>query len=263
MPREVGEWTKDKLKIVGQYLPAYLDATQRAVQRIYIDAFAGPGTNLVERTGEIIDGSPLIALSARGRRGARGFDHLYFIEKDYDLAAELKSEVELRGEGERATVIPGDVNVELPELMLKIHPRSPTFIFLDTEGIEPSWETVQSLAAWRTELLINFPLGMSINRNPDSAKTEAYFGTSDWRPLWDTSRRSRTSGLIDLYVKRLAALGWEHPVNDPRLVKDDGNRNLYYLLFASKLDIGKRIMDSVFRQPDSSGQARFKMDFPD
>ena len=262
MPREVGPWTKDKLKILSQYLPAYLTATHRATERVYIDAFAGPGTNTLQRTREIIDGSPLIALSARGKNGARGFDRLYFIERSNDLADELKKEIEFRGENRRATVIVGDVNIELPRLIRNINERSPTFVLLDTEGIDPTWETIQSLVTHRTELLINFPLGMSINRNPDSAKTEAYFGTPEWRQLWMTNRRSRT-GLIDFYVERLKNLGWKYPVNDPRLVKDDGNRNLYYLLFASKVDIGKRIMDSVFGQPDSLGQARFKMEFCD
>ncbi len=259
MPRDVGEWTKDKLKIVTHYLPVCLDATERAVERIYIDAFAGPGTNRIERTAEVIDGSPLIALSASGSRGARGFDHLYFIEKDDNLATELKTEVERRGEGKRATVISGDVNTELPELMRELHPRSPTFVFLDTEGIELSWETVQSLAAWRTELLINFPLGMSINRNADSAKTEAYFGTPEWREYWNGGRLSRTSGLIRFYLDRLASLGWtEHP-NHSRLVRDDGNRHLYYLLFASKDPAGGRIMNWAFSQPDATGQGRLAL----
>ena len=52
MPREVGPWTKDKLKVVEDYLSPYLTATQRATERVYIDAFAGPGTNILERTGE-------------------------------------------------------------------------------------------------------------------------------------------------------------------------------------------------------------------
>ena len=262
MPREVGAWTLDKLKILSQYLPAYLNATKKATERVYIDAFAGPGTNRIDRTGQIVDGSPLIALSARGRNG-RGFDQLFFIDKEKDLAEELKAEVERRGEGRRTTVVQGDVNLVLSQVMKEINPRSPTFVFLDTEGIEPSWETIELLSEWQTELLVNFPLGMAINRNPDSAKTEAYFGTPEWRPLWEAGRLSRTSGLINLYLKRLAELGWKYQVNDSRLIKDDANRNLYYLLFASKVTPGKKIMDSVFGQPNSSGQARLKLEFVD
>lgn len=259
MPREVGPWTKDKLKILELYLPPYLTATQRAIERVYIDAFAGPGTNILERTREVIDGSPLIALSAEGRNQVRGFERLFFIEESYDLYTELKAVVEERDAGHRATVIHGDANVELPRVLRRINRRSPTLVFLDPEGIDPSWETVESLAGWQTELLINFPLGMAINRNPDSGKTEAYFGTPEWRPLWEAGRISRTSGLIGLYLRRLAELGWKHQVNDSRLIRDDGNRNLYYLLFASKVTPAQSIMNWVFRQPDSSGQGRLPL----
>ena len=259
MPRKVHEWTRDKLKIVTQYLPVYLEATESAIERIYIDAFAGPGTNRIRGTIETIEGSPLIALSAKGNKGARGFDHLYFIEKDDSLATELKAEVERLGESDRATVIMGDVNVELPDLIRKVHPRSPTFVFLDTEGIEPRWETIQTLAAWRTELLINFPLGMSINRNPESAKTEAYFGTPEWKEYWEGGRLSRTSGLIRFYLNRLAELGWNEQPSHSRLVKGDGNKHLYYLLFASKDPGGRRIMKWAFDQPDATGQGRLPL----
>ena len=258
MPREVGQWTQDKLKVVEDYLSPYLTATQKAIERIYIDAFAGPGKNILERTGETIDGSPLIALSAKGRNG-RGFDRLFFIDNDPQAVQELQAEVVRRGTTDRATVIQGDVNVELPRLIREINKRSPTLVFLDTEGIEPRWETIQSLADWRTELLINFPLGMAINRNPDSIKNPAYFGTEDWRSYWDGGRLSRTSGLIGFYLKRLAELGWEEQPNHSRLVKGDGNKYLYYLLFASKDPAGRKIMEWALGQPDATGQGRFSL----
>ena len=116
---------------------------------------------------------------------------MFFIDKEKDLAEELEAEVERREEGGRATVVQGDVNLVLSQVMKQINPRSPTFVFLDTEGIEPSWETIELLSEWQTELLVNFPLGMAINRNPDSAKTEAYFGTPEWRPLWEAGRLSK------------------------------------------------------------------------
>ena len=259
MPREVGQWTQDKLKVVEDYLSPYLTATQKAIERVYIDAFAGPGKNILERTGETIDGSPLIALSAKGRDG-RGFDRLFFIDNDPQAVQELQAEVVRRGATDRATVIQGDVNVELPRLIRTIHPKSPTLVFLDTEGVEPRWETIRSLAEWRTELLINFPLGMAINRNPDSAKVTAYFGTEEWRKYWDGGRLSRTSGLIRFYLDRLAALGWSEQPNYARLVKDDGNKHLYYLLFASKSSAGRNIMNWTLDQPDAAGQGRFPLD---
>ena len=48
------------------------------MERVYIDAFAGPGRNEIKGSGGTVDGSPLIALKAKGADG-RGFDKLYFI----------------------------------------------------------------------------------------------------------------------------------------------------------------------------------------
>lgn len=251
MPREVGDWTRDKLKILSAYLPGYLGATTTARERIYIDAFAGPGQNVLRKSRAMVDGSPLIALKAKAKNGTV-FDRLIFIEKSQRAAAELE---QLVGGDPRATVIRGDVNDELPQQVARLPKNSPTFVLLDTDGIEPRWETVVAISGWRTELLVNFPLGMSMKRNPDSQKVSAYFGTDACRPLLKAGGAGSERALLDLYKSRLDALGYHHTTEDDRLVKTQANRRLYYLLFVSKLPVAKRIMDWVFRQPDARGQA--------
>jgi three-Cys-motif partner protein len=255
MPREVGSWTRDKLKILQQYLPGYLLATTKALERIYIDAFAGPGLNRLKGRSLTPDGSPLIALDARAPNGTK-FDRLFFIERDRTVAAELRGVLNTRDHARRARVITGDVNEELPKLFTKLPRRSPTFVFVDPEGIEPRWSTIEAIAPWQTELLINFPLGMSIKRNLDSAKVTAYFGTDQWRGLWKSTGPGRTRALLQLYKERLWELGYRHTTQDDRLVKTSGGRHLYYLVFVSKVDVAKRIMTWVFSQPDAAGQAR-------
>jgi three-Cys-motif partner protein len=253
MPRQVGFWTQDKLKILQQYLPGYLGATTRARERIYIDAFAGPGLNRLRGTSLTIDGSALIALDARAPNGTK-FDRLFFIERDPATAGELRDVLSTRDGAERARVIAGDANEELPKLITKLPQRSPIFVFVDPDGIEPRWTTIEAIAPWRTELLINFPLGMSINRNPDSAKVTAYFGTTRWRDLWKSPGRTRA--LLQLYKERLAELGYPYTTEDDRLVKTSGGRRLYYLVFVSKVHVAERIMTWVLRQPNSAGQTR-------
>lgn len=252
MPREVGDWTRDKLKILADYLPGYLQATTSAIERIYIDGFAGPGRNVLKRSRTEIDGSPLIALNALARNGTR-FDRLFFIEKDLKLATELEG---LVSHDPRVKVMREDVNDGLPTIVAQLPTRSPTFVFLDTDGIEPKWQTIQKIAAHRTELLVNFPLGMSINRNADSDKVVQYFGTDACRPLLSRRGPGHVRGLIDLYKGRLRELGYQYTTEDDRLVKTSGNRRLYYLLFVSKVDVAKTIMDWVFKQPDARGQGR-------
>jgi len=258
MPREVGSWTQDKLKILRQYLPGYLLATTRARERIYVDAFAGPGLNRLRGTRRVIDGSPLIGLDACASNETT-FDRLFFVERDPALAAELCGIVNTRDKTQRANVIVGDVNEELPKLVAKLPLRSPIFVFVDPDGIEPRWTTVEAIAPWQTELLINFPLGMSIKRNLDSAKVTEYFGTDRWRGLWNLTGPGRTRALLQLYKERLGELGYLYTTQHDRLVKTSGGRHLYYLVFVSKVDVAKRIMTWVLSQPDSAGQTRMDM----
>lgn len=253
MPREVGQWTRDKLRLLSLYLPPYLTATTRALDRIYIDGFAGPGTNIL-RDGAQVDGSPLIALDAAGRSGSR-FTRLIFIEADSGTADELEDAVQRRGEQHRAEVVRGDVNSELPRIVQALPKRAPTFVFLDTETIDPAWSTIERIKDWQVEFLINFPLAMAINRNPDSAKAEAYFGTDEWRTHWD---RRDYAGVRGLYKRRLAELGFTEQQESDYLIRTSGTQgqHLYYLIPASKHEAARRIWEWVFEQPDIRGQGR-------
>ncbi len=255
MPREVGQWTLEKLRILRQYLPVYLQATTKAKERIFIDAFAGPGTNRLKVSGEVVDGSPRIALTSRSQNGTV-FDRYFFIERDRRIANELAANIRDLPSARRASVVHGDVNTKLPEVVRSLNRRSPTFVFLDTEGIEPQWETIEAIAPWKVELLINFPLGMSNNRTPNSEKVNEFFGTTAWRPLWESTEPARK--LLDLYKGRLKQLGFEYTTDVDPLITDRRGHKLYYLVFVSKVEPAKRIMRWVQQQPDSAGQLSFK-----
>lgn len=260
VPREVGPWTKEKLRLLAQYLPIYLQATQKAIDRIYVDGFAGPGRNLIEGTGGVIDGSPLIALNTASDSGYQ-FTHLYFIESDHETADELRSTLRDVEDSERYDVIEGDVNEQLPRVMERVHRRAPTFVFLDPQGIDPQWATIEAIAKWKTELLINFPFGMAINRNLDSAKSEAYFGTSEWRAVRDAMRPDEIKPMLDFYKERLRGLGYIHQPDWDPLIRSTGGQKLYNLIHASKEPAGKRIMEWVQRQPGAEGQGKLKLEF--
>jgi len=64
---EIGIWSEVKLAIIKDYAAAYakiLDKNRResvpSLKWIYIDAYAGPGYHLSKKTGETVQGSPLI-----------------------------------------------------------------------------------------------------------------------------------------------------------------------------------------------------------
>lgn len=259
MPRLVGAWVKNKLGILTGYLPAYLSATTTALERIYIDAFSGPGTNRVRETGELVDGSPLIALKAIASNGTR-FDRLYFVDQDPEITAELEQTIGPLDVDNRRVIRTADVNEEIPRLLNRIPKLSPTFVLLDTDRIEPKWSTIELLAEWQTELLITFPLGMAINRNSESSKVVEFFGTDKCLPMLRPP--VNTAGLLELYKNRLVELGYRHSPIFDRLVRTEGvmGQHLYYLIFVSKHHVGEKIMKAVFRGPEATGQMRLHLD---
>lgn len=255
MPRLIAEHSLEKLRILRDYLPVYLQATTGALERVYIDAFAGPGLNRIKSTGAEIDGSPLIALKATAKNGSR-FDQLIFIEQVHEIAQELRESLRVAGQGtsvRTVSVEEGDVNLVLPRVIQRINQKSPTFVFLDTDGIDPAWRTIEFISRWRTELLINFPLGMSINRNPDSPKVDAYFGTPEGRKIWKAARPGWKRDLRHLYMQRLRDLGYIYTPLE-RLITARGGQHLYYLLHVSKAEPAKPIMDWVSKKARADGQ---------
>ena len=67
---EIGIWSEVKLAIIKEYASAYATIMEayrreriRSLRWIYIDAYAGPGYHLSKASGELVEGSPLIALN--------------------------------------------------------------------------------------------------------------------------------------------------------------------------------------------------------
>ncbi|HWB85601.1 MAG TPA: three-Cys-motif partner protein TcmP [Bryobacteraceae bacterium] len=79
---EIGIWSEVKLAIIKEYASAYSVIMEkqrreriRSLRWIYIDAYAGPGYHLSKTSGEMVEGSPLIALKTKPR-----FHEYHFID---------------------------------------------------------------------------------------------------------------------------------------------------------------------------------------
>src|SRR3954447_15538958 len=85
--RAWGFWTRHKLAILEDYLPAFLHASKnKASEYVYLDAFAGEGEGIDRLTGEQFPGSSRIALDVAV---AGGFTRLRFFERT-SKASELE-----------------------------------------------------------------------------------------------------------------------------------------------------------------------------
>jgi three-Cys-motif partner protein len=287
--KSVGPWAKQKLDALESYLTAYMQVMKKQKFKLfYIDAFAGAGIVRVrtgEQTGrsanpadalipevfdqddqmgveEYITGSPLRALNLD-----RPFDHYRFIDLDPKRVADLENLAE-EFHGCDVKVKVGEANEAVQFIASKFLDKGWRGVaFLDPYGAHLHWATLEALARTRKfDVIINFPLGMTINRlvmrRADEIRTgwaeqlDLCFGTSAWRELAFSTetdllgevtvkREDAGQQLLAFYTHRLEQIfGF---VATPSVVKNTKGSPLYYLIWASSNERGKSIADHILR----------------
>ena len=206
-----GNWTRDKLRILEDYLKAYTTALKNQSFRLwYVDAFAGTGYvnldsgNVAQsklsiwgeggdaETANILRGSARLAIEVDDRP----FDEFIFIEQNFEYAIEL-SKLRQEFNGRSIRVIPDDANKFLPDWCAERNRQLSTpwrgeraVIFLDPFATEVGWQTVQRISETKSvDLWILFPLSaltrmLPTDREPDEANSAALnrvFGSQEWQ----------------------------------------------------------------------------------
>lgn len=253
---------------------------------IFVDAFAGPGLSRVrtkaEETSspglfsadadadkeevEYLKGSPRQALEI-----ANPFGSYIFMDKDPSHAAELRALQKEYVGRRKIEVQEEDANAALQTLLTRgidwAHHRG--VVFLDPFGMQVPWATIEALARTRAiEVIINFPLGMAIQRLLTKSgeipegwqiSLNTFFGSPEWRQLVYEEgqdlfgpRRSkvRDSGLrlLEWYRGRLRAIfGY---VSTARLIKNTRSNSLYYLIWAGPHKKGLESADYILSKGD-------------
>ena len=278
--RDNGTWAEAKLSFLDQYGPPALQATQKKLQRYYVDLFAGPGMNVDDRrTGREFVGSALRALRMHASADERlSFTHAILVNRDRRDYEALRERVHrLAGAGQSRVplgnirILEADANFAIPRIMQGIDPGAYVFMLADIEAPDQwPWSSMREIRAQghrSVDLAVLFPLGMAINRlfpyDPSAAVANAsvltsFFGTEEWRSLaerrlTDAQSPELRRALEELYITRIRALGWK----DVRVVRDirfRGNQQLYKLIFATNHPAGENIAKWETRENERKDQ---------
>lgn len=196
------EGTERKLQAVESYLERFLTAlSKQNFETIYVDAFAGSGTNetgfiqpevnLYPNEIDVVEvklGSALRALSLEKK-----FSKYIFIEKSKGKIDELKLHVDKSGNSSRVTYLQGDTNEELMKICAELSkPNVRAVVFLDPFGNQVGWELLEALAkTGHVDLWYLFPSMLGVYRQignnnakmtpEQSASLDRIFGPNDWR----------------------------------------------------------------------------------
>ena len=225
-------WAILKLAILAYYADIYTAIIKAHFDKAYyIDLFAGPGLDRISDLNNlIVFGSPLIA----DRVPRKKFDELILFEKKEKYAEALRRLLL------NATVKNKDVNSPEFKAMTKarLEAGSVHFLaFVDPEGLEIEWETLQHLFNLTGDLIINYQsTGVSrsaLKENKTSAEIETlqrFFGTDEWKAC------ENEDALFELYLEKIR----EHrEVTIPIKVKSP-YRFYYYMIVAVRKTRGSQ-----------------------
>ena len=287
---EVGPWAREKLGCLEKYLSAYTKilSKRRFKGYFYIDAFAGPGSLKIRKStgdptqasllevseysvldkdeSQYLSGSPRVALELRPP-----FTHYIFIEVDRTRVHHLETlKSEFEAPNRSIYIRQRDCNEYLTDFLKNIDSQRSQWrgvVFLDPFGMQVPWRTIKKIGETGIiEILINFPVGMAIQRllkrhgqfsEKEREKLDSYFGTSEWFDLLYSTQaglfgeqltKQTDSGdvLVRWYRERLKAV-FGH-VSSAREVYSASGRPLYYLIFAGPNKTGAKIADYVLQQ---------------
>lgn len=251
--RDAASWTEEKLMILDAYLGAFAKACQRAGGWYGLDLFAGTGLNWSTTRDKAINGSALIALEAESPKATK----VVLAENNPGAFEALTRRTEPYAD--RVARFNDDANRIVGEMLALVPRRAPTFAFLDPEGSELEWPTVEALAEYKrghgankVEQLILFPTDMGFVRlAPDHPElVTRIYGHDRWKRIYErrsadaiTAEQAR-SEYVRLYAEGFSGLGYR-TVLDRQITKANGSP-MYFLMFATDNEAGERIMDWVF-----------------
>jgi len=258
----VKSWAKQKYKIIGYYDSLFSAGMKNKWgKRVYIDLYAGAGYNKVEGTGEILMGSPLIALSM-----AFPFDCYIFCEENAVKLEALKQRVQRHAPKAYVTYVPGDCDTHVEEICAAIPRASAGNTALSLCLVDPfdfgmKHVTLERLSRSFMDFLVLLAVGMDATRNQDyyiegdSTKLDEAFGSTDWRQRWGSPgvHKSRFRDFVAKeFAKSMESLGYRPQTLDQmKLVKVPGNNlSLYYLALFSKHPTADKFWKQVLTYSD-------------
>jgi three-Cys-motif partner protein len=222
----------------------------------FIDLFAGPGLACDRHTGDIIDGSPLIALA----HTAAPFSRLIFCEIDPDNVQALT--MRTSAGADRVRIVPGDCNETIADVVALIPEYGLNIALIDPFGPRAlRWDTIRALAGvTRMDFIIHFPTGpikRNFGRGDSDRRIDEIVGTDAWRA--DVRGARNVSRLIDHLRSSLVDLGYARERVRSLQIVNSRNLPIYHLVYASRHDRGNAIWQSIARRtPGGQGELGFR-----
>lgn len=261
-----GLWSRIKLDVLSAYLDRFTTASKSASEIVYLDLFAGEVENFARTTGEKIVGSARLALDTTNPP----FTRLAFFELP-GKAEKLEANLRLAYPRRALFVYGGDSNETIHQALADLKAAgvswAPTFAFIDPDGPDCSWTTLEALARHKgptartkvefwllfpTMFMRQLPLDGRQLREHDVEQITRMFGTERWRKVHDLRKtdvlagreaRQEYTNLMRWRIENVLAYQWTHALEIP----NEHGVPIYTMIFATDHAAGTRIMTALYR----------------
>lgn len=251
----VGRWVPE---MKHTFLAKYVEGTRRArekfKQRVYVDLFCGPGRIQVKGETMTRPGGAQVAWK-HSLLDASAFTSC--LVGDLDAARAAACVERLRDMGAPAAAFPGAAESTVDQVLGHIPKSALCLAYLDPYNLQYlSFNVIEKLARLRfVDFAVHFST-MDLRRNilmeynPERARFDD--AAPGWRQHVDPLafvRGDADEAFFDYWCGLVKKLGFSISRRMP-LVRDDGNRPLYHLVFFSRHPLPNKIWDDVAQGPN-------------
>ena len=171
-------WSIVKLILLGGWVYVYTTIIPKHFTDYrYIDLLAGSGTTYIKETKDVVIGSPFVALAF----AQSPFKSYVFIEKNSKRCKALNERVSSikRLEG-KYEILEGNCNERIKSVFTE--EKAHSLVFIDNEGFDVYWNSIEVILRAKTDILINFPTAMVPRTTDDrtSSSLDRFYGDRTW-----------------------------------------------------------------------------------
>lgn len=244
---DAGPWAAEKHRLLGDYIRATWGTRRKFKHRpAYVDVFSGPGRTLVEESGEIADGSPLIAWRA-AIANPWPFSEMYVADASPEYCGAVATRLKARG-------APAQVKCEKAVEAAKwagdnLDRNGFHIAFIDPYNLGGlPWAALEMLTWHRhIDFIVHFSV-QDLTRNFDRYFAEDQSVLDRFAPGWrdKVGEMRAPDQMRGLFFEHWAALfrGYQLAEKVPSVVNSK-NAPLYRMVLLTRHPLGKKIWNSV------------------
>jgi three-Cys-motif partner protein len=246
---EAGEWTLDKHERLRRYVDAAHGARRKFSHRTYIDLYCGAGRTRIRETGEVVDGSPLVAWEAGGRHGDQFTE---FLIGDADAAFLDAARTRLERLGAKVRTFPGKATETVDQVIRALDPAGLHLALLDPFNLgDLPFTVIEKLArVKRMDLLIHVS-AMDLKRDLHNyLKTDGPKHLDAFAPGWQgkVNEKERPElvrrAIFEHWKSLIEGLGTS-PNDKVEVVENSKKSDLYWLVFVARHELAHKLWSQI------------------